>query len=399
MAQLITRIVLRNDSTINWNAAAEAVLLRGEIGIEFQEDGQAKFKIGDGSTPWSSLAYYGSDYLTSADKATLLEAIDASKRAAIDAVLGEAVNADFDTLQEIAAWIQSDTTNSTELINRVSAIEVDYLKGADKEDLQGNIDALGALVGSLPEGAASATVVEYIQEIVSAIDHGDYAKASELTALVERVAALEAKLATIAEGAQVNVIDDVSEEFIISEDGKVLSIAAIEMSKVTGLQDALAAKVTAVEGSRLITDEEADKLDALVIDEEGKVAVSGTVNASNVQGLDTLLAGKVDAVEGMGLSSNDLTDELVEKLNSVSEGAQANVLEGVTIDGTELVITDKFVDIPIAGEALGVVKSSDATNQITVNDDGTMTINAISFSKIVQEESEELILNGGGASI
>ena len=45
------------------------------------------------------------------------------------------------------------------------------------------------------------------------------------------------KLAGIATGAQVNVIDAVSEEFEISDEGKVLSVKGIASSKITGLED------------------------------------------------------------------------------------------------------------------------------------------------------------------
>lgn len=339
------------------------------------------------------------DDRVSSVESELRDEIAAAKQSAIETVLGENIDADFDTLQEVAAWIQSDTTNSAELINRVSAIEVDYLKGADKEELQGSINALAEFVGSLPEGTASTTVIAYIQEVVAALSIGDYAKASELNVLAERVSAIETKIATIEEGAQRNVIDAVSEEFVISEDGKMLSVASIGMSKVTGLEDALAAKVSVVEGCRMITTEEGEKLESLVIDEDGKVAVSGTISASNVQGLEALLATKVDVEEGKGLSTNDLTDALLEKLNGIADGAQANVLEGIRINGTEIVLVDKYADIPIAGDILGVVKSSSAENGVTVNEDGTMTVNAISLSKIVQAEDEELVLNGGGASI
>lgn len=54
-----------------------------------------------------------------------------AKQEAIDAILGGSVSADFDTLQEVATWIQNDTTGSTELINRVSAIEGNYVKSED----------------------------------------------------------------------------------------------------------------------------------------------------------------------------------------------------------------------------------------------------------------------------
>lgn len=54
-----TRIILRNDSMANWIANNSAVLLRGEVGIEFPEEGAPRIKIGDGSSAWSDLPYFG----------------------------------------------------------------------------------------------------------------------------------------------------------------------------------------------------------------------------------------------------------------------------------------------------------------------------------------------------
>ena len=49
--------------------------------------------------------------------------VQTAKQEAINTILGEAVSADFDTLQEVADWIQSDTTKSAELITRVTNVE------------------------------------------------------------------------------------------------------------------------------------------------------------------------------------------------------------------------------------------------------------------------------------
>lgn len=61
MAQLNTRIVLRNDSSANWLTNETQVLLKGEVGIEFLETGKVKMKVGDGTTAWSALPYFGGD--------------------------------------------------------------------------------------------------------------------------------------------------------------------------------------------------------------------------------------------------------------------------------------------------------------------------------------------------
>lgn len=63
---LNTRIVLRNDSTAGWTAVEAddiSVLLKGEIGVEFNPDEKSdnsitKFKIGDGIHTWKDLPYY-----------------------------------------------------------------------------------------------------------------------------------------------------------------------------------------------------------------------------------------------------------------------------------------------------------------------------------------------------
>lgn len=57
--EIKTRIIIKNDSTVNWNSNLDHVLLKGEMGIEFLEDGTAKVKIGDGVKTWAELPYFG----------------------------------------------------------------------------------------------------------------------------------------------------------------------------------------------------------------------------------------------------------------------------------------------------------------------------------------------------
>ena len=69
----------------------------------------------------------------------------------------------------------------------------------------------------------------------------------------------------------------------------------------------------------------------------------------------------------------------------------ANVVKGVSVNGTLMDIIGGKVDIKIND----VVKSSD---EIVVNEDGTLGVKTISFSKITQEEDEMIIMDGGGAA-
>lgn len=334
------------------------------------------------------------DYLKAADKTSLETAIATAKTEAIseakEQILGENVDADFDTLKEIADWIAADTTNSTQLINRVSAIEGDYLKGADKTELQGEIDALETLVGSLPEGATSTTVVAYIKEVVDGLKIGEYAKASELAALAGRVTTAEGEIAALkAVGAEKNVIASVDTNQFAIDDNRNLTLLDIAMGKVTGLTDALANKVDKVAGSRLLTETEAEKLEKLIIGEDGSVEVSGTIAAGNVEGLAEWITARAGTLEG--LSENNLTDALVTKLNGVAEGAQVNVIETISVNGEAVTASNKAVNI-------SVPVGTDAENGVSVAEDKTMSVNSLNVNKLTQTDGEVLILNGGSSA-
>lgn len=369
----------------------------GKTIVEMISDAQTAATYDDTALAGRVSAIEG-DYLKVADK-TALETkmatdIATAKTEAIETVLGEAVPENFDTLKEVAAWIQADTTASAELITRVTNIENDYLKNTDKTALQGEIDALETFVGTLPEGAVSTNVVAYIQEVVDALKIGDYAKVADLTALTTRVSTAEGKITALEEvGAEKNIIASVDTNQFAIDESRNLTLLNIAMSKVTGLSDALNGKVNKIEGYSLLSPTDKTKLDALVIGESG-VEISGKVNAANVEGLGNWLTTNRDTVPGLF----DTTSS--SKLNGIEAGAQVNDLEVVKIAGTALPISDKAVDIPMAtAEALGVVLSSTAENKITVGVDGTMEVNSVNVNKLTQTEGELLILNGGSSAV
>ena len=72
MAQINTRIILRNDSSFNWAANENVVLLKGEVGIEFLSDESCKVKIGDGVKAWKDLEYFGGEQLFGDDKTIVI---------------------------------------------------------------------------------------------------------------------------------------------------------------------------------------------------------------------------------------------------------------------------------------------------------------------------------------
>lgn len=80
------------------------------------------------------------------------------------------------------------------------------------------------------------------------------------------------------------------------------------------------------------------------------------------ESLQNTLLAKVDKVSGKGLSTNDYTTAEKTKLSNIEANAQVNVLEGVKVDGTELPITDKKVNIDLSGkvDVAGSETNSDA---------------------------------------
>ena len=200
------------------------------------------------------------------DDKTIAEQITAeaaqAKADAISAIMGEAgIDEKYDTLKEIADWILADETNSTALVNKVNEIYGDYLKSTDKTELQGKITSLETLVGSLPEGATSTTVVGYIKEVVDGLKIGDYAKAADLTALTERVTTAEGKItantgsittnagniaknteaieALQAVNAEKNFIASVDETNFTVGDDRKLALKDLPTSKITGLDGSI----------------------------------------------------------------------------------------------------------------------------------------------------------------
>lgn len=328
-----------NNTAIEGINSKIGTVTEGKTVVEMINDAKTEATYDDTALS-GRVATIAGDYLKAADKTAIENKmatdIATAKTEAIETVLGESVPADFDTLKEIAAWIQSDTTASAELVTRVTNIENDYLKRTDKTKLQGEIDALEKFVGTLPEGATSTTVVAYIKEVVDGIKIGDYAKAADLTALTARVKTLEDV------GAEKNIINSVDVAQFAVDETRKLTMKPIAMEKVTGLSAAIDSKVDKVEGSRLITSDEATKLGKLVLSEDGTVEISGEINASNVKELGTWITTNRDTIPGL-LSATDAT-----KITGIESGAQVNIIEAVSINGIDLVAKDKKVNIPLA---------------------------------------------------
>jgi len=62
----------------------------------------------------------------------------------------------------------------------------------------------------------------------------------------------------------------------------------------------------------------------------------------------TEIEAKVDKIEGKTLSTNDYTNDEKTKLGSIAANAQVNIIESIKLNGAELTVTDKAVNIDIS---------------------------------------------------
>ena len=98
---------------------------------------------------------------------------------AVAAIVADAPAA-YDTLKEISDWISGHANDASAMNSQITE---------NKNGLAG----LKALVGTLPESTAATTVIGYIDAAIEGLKIGDYAKAADLTAAVNRITALEGK--------------------------------------------------------------------------------------------------------------------------------------------------------------------------------------------------------------
>lgn len=303
-------------------------------------------------------------------------------------------------------WYTPDTSTVSGLADTVAGHTQDI------KNLQtGKADKATTLAGyGIADALTKAQTEAAIEAAIAATGHAKFEKADSAPA---KEAAQDNVLYLVmnAETGFYDIYAKVDDEVVRLDD---TSVNLADYVTDDELAEALTDKVDKVDGSRLMTTAEGEKLEGIeagaqvnIIDAvsshfeilDGKQLSlkpdSFTVKMDNVEGLPDALAAKVDKVEGSRL----MTNAEGEKLAALSEDAQQNILEVVKINGTALPIAEKTVNIPLAtAEVLGVVKGTAADNGVAVAEDGTMSINRVNLSKIYQDDGDTLILDGGNAA-
>ena len=219
--------------------------------------------------------------LVGEDSGKSVRAISAEEVAKIVAGADE----NYNTLKEIADWIMSDTTGATKMAN--------------------DITRLDAILDGIGGEGEQATVVAYVEAMIAALGIADYAKTADVNAeLAKKVDKVEGsrlmtndegtKLAGIAAGAQVNVIEKV---------------------KVNGVEQAVgedkSVNVTVPTGALANLDEVAeDNLNA-ALKEKVNAAAEGNHSHANKTVLDGITAEKVATWDAAEQNAKNYVDGLV----------------------------------------------------------------------------------------
>lgn len=197
MTELKTKLVLRNDSTANWSANESVVLLKGEVGIEFLEDGKVKLKIGDGIKSWAELDYFGgtSENVEAAladlqkDVANINKVLFQPDDGAqtllsrIEALEEGAENVDKKIEDSLNAFAEKITDDGT--VNTLKEL-IDYVAAHGNETL-----AITSSIATLQDLIGGKSVAEQIGEAS--------------TSLLDEVNSVEAKLNAILEAQEYEI--------------------------------------------------------------------------------------------------------------------------------------------------------------------------------------------------
>ena len=206
-------------------------------------------------------------------------------------------------------------------------------------------------------------------------------------------AELLAKLENIEAEAEVNFIKSVETvDFTVEETGKLL-LNNLAISKVTGLQDALNAKVDADATARLMKISEGTKLEGieegaqvnfvktvdtteLNVDEEGKLSLIA-VDSAKVSGLSTALASKVDKTTYETKVGS--LEQLISSLNSSVEDLQelTGTLETDLSTAEEDIINLKAIVSKLGDNYVTTNKFNSVIGNMTKLSDNTTIVDEI----------------------
>lgn len=212
-------------------------------------------------------------------------------------------------------------------------------------------------------------------EISTNVDLSDYAKTVDVNTKIN-----EAKNSVISIAAS-----DAKSKADTAEANAIAAVDALK-GKYTGSGTAqtVGEIQVAVEGLKPLVEQNTNSITTI----NTSLAESGSVGSKIKANADAIAA----------LQDADYADITAEDIARWNE-AQPNVIEKIQVNGKEIAVADKTVNIPLATAArAGLIVSSSAENQISIdNTTGVGEVNSLNVNKLVQTEGDFLVLDGGKA--
>ena len=229
------------------------------------------------------------DTLTGTGEGSISKMIDAAiNKFATDVTDDNVVN----SYKELIDWVATHGPEATQMASGISENKT-------------AIANLKTLVGTLPEGATSTTVVAYITEAINALSIGDYAKTTEVTAAINT--ALEA----YAKTSDVNTsLAKKADKVANATNGHFAGLDA--NGNLTDSGKKASDFVAAEAGKRLMTNAEGTKLGGIA---EGATKVeASTINGNvKINGTETrVYTEPADVVHGAIATDTEVTEMLNE---------------------------------------------------------------------------------------
>lgn len=229
------------------------------------------------------------DTLTGTGEGSISKMIDAAiNKFATDVTDDDVVN----SYKELIDWVAAHGPEATQMASGISENKT-------------AIANLKTLVGTLPEGVTSTTVVAYITEAINALSIGDYAKTTEVTA------AINTALAAYAKTSDVNTsLAQKADKVANATNGHFAGLDA--NGNLTDSGKKASDFVAAEAGKRLMTNAEGTKLGGIA---EGatKVEASTANGKVKINGTEvTVYTEPADVVHGTIATDTEVTEMLNE---------------------------------------------------------------------------------------
>lgn len=331
-------------------------------------------------------------YELAASKATMaqVEAKGYAVKAEVDTAVADAKKAGTDaqtavnTLSDKVGTIPADKTIVQMIADAQKAATYD--DSVVKASIKTNTDAIAKLNGiDTVEGSVAKTVKDAVAAEQTRAEGKEQANATAIDGVKSRV---DAFLAAAEVGdAAVDTLKEIQTYITTHGSAADQMVKDIAANKKAVEDEATRAKTAEGTNATAISNEAT----------RAKAAEKANADAIAAETTRAETAEKANADAIAELKKADYASITSEKI-AKWDAAQPNVIEKIQVNGTEIAVSEKTVNIPLATAArAGLIISSDAENAISVSNTGIATVNNINVNKLVQTAGDELILDGGNA--